>query len=66
MDYEVERKSVDEFIKEEKPCAIFLVNGFQMRGQILKQDDKVIVVKARGESQDKLIYKTALSTIQPL
>ena len=42
---------------------VFLVNGFQLRGQISGFDPFVIVLMSEGKQQ--LIYKHAISTIVP-
>lgn len=57
----------DEFlfkVQEDKiPVTIFLMNGFQMRGSILRFD--AYSVHMYSEGKENLIYKHAISTIQP-
>lgn len=57
----------DEYIsnlKEQKtPCTVFTINGFQIRGVVIDDDETSIVVESDGESQ--LVYKHAISTIAP-
>lgn len=42
---------------------LFLMNGFQIRGQIAGHDSFVVVVLSDGKQQ--IIYKHAISTIVP-
>lgn len=42
---------------------VFLMNGFQIRGQIIGHDSELVVVLTDGK-QD-VIYKHAISTIVP-
>ena len=44
--------------------ALFLVNGFQLRGVITGFDCFVVVLESEGKQQ--VIYKHAISTIAPL
>jgi host factor-I protein len=49
--------------QERLPVTVFLVNGFQLRGQISGFDPFVVVLMSDGKQQ--LIYKHAISTIVP-
>ena len=49
--------------RSETPVTVFLVNGFQMRGEIRGFDNFVVLVDADGKQQ--MIYKHAISTITP-
>ena len=49
--------------KDRINVTVFLVNGFQIRGQIIGYDSFVVVVFTDGK-QD-IIYKHAISTIVP-
>lgn len=42
---------------------VFLMNGFQMRGQIVGFDDSVVILESEGRQQ--MIFKHAISTIVP-
>ena len=42
---------------------VFLVNGFQIRGVVTGFDSFTVVLDSEGKQQ--LIYKHAISTIQP-
>ena len=55
---------LDELVEEKTPIAIFLMNGFQIRGTILDHDDAVIVIETEGKQQ--MIYKHAVSTVSPI
>jgi len=49
--------------KDHAFITIFLVNGFQVRGIVKGFDNFTVVVEGDGKQQ--LIYKHAISTIQP-
>ena len=49
--------------KDRTPVTVFLMNGFQMRGSILSFDQFAVLVLSDG--RQNLIYKHAISTIQP-
>lgn len=42
---------------------VFLINGFQMRGQVVGFDSFTVVINSDGKQQ--LIFKHAISTIIP-
>ena len=50
----------------ERGCdvVVFIINGFQERGVILKETKDYIVLG--GSRVDSLIYKHAISTIKPI
>lgn len=49
--------------RERRQVTLFLMNGFQMRGQIAGFDAFVVVLMSEGKQQ--IIYKHAISTIVP-
>lgn len=49
--------------KNHANVTIFLVNGYQLRGQITGYDAFVVVLMTEGKQQ--VIYKHAISTIVP-
>lgn len=49
--------------KDNVSITIFLMNGFQLRGQVKGFDNYTIVLDSEGKQQ--LIYKHAISTIIP-
>lgn len=49
--------------KERTPVTVFLINGFQMRGYILSFDQFAVLLLCEGKQN--LVYKHAISTIQP-
>ena len=49
--------------KQNIPVAMFLVNGFQLRGVITGFDCFVVILDSEGKQQ--VIYKHAISTIAP-
>ena len=50
--------------RDRVPVTVFLVNGFQMRGVILRHDSFVLLLDAEGRQE--LVYKHAVSTIMPI
>lgn len=49
--------------KDKIPVTVFLMNGFQLRGTILSFDQFAVLILSEG--RQNLIYKHAISTIQP-
>ena len=49
--------------KDRVTVTLFLMNGFQLRGTILSFDQFAVLVLSEGKQN--LIYKHAISTVQP-
>ena len=49
--------------KQNVPVTVFLVNGFQLRGNVTGFDSFTVVLDSDGKQQ--VIYKHAISTIVP-
>ena len=49
--------------KDKTPVTVFLMNGFQLRGTILSFAQFAVLILSEG--RQNLIYKHAISTIQP-
>lgn len=49
--------------KEKIPVTMFLVNGFQFKGIVKGFDSYVVILDSEGKQQ--VVYKHAISTIQP-
>lgn len=49
--------------KNKTQVTIFLVNGFQLKGQVTGFDSFTVVLEA--DSKQNLVYKHAISTITP-
>ncbi len=49
--------------KEKMTVIVFLMNGFQLKGQVCGFDNFVVVLDTDGKQQ--MIYKHAISTIIP-
>ena len=49
--------------KDRTVLTLFLMNGFQLRGTIVSFDQFAVLVMSEG--RQNLIYKHAISTIQP-
>lgn len=49
--------------RDKTPLTLFLINGYQLRGTILSFDQFAVLLLSEGKQN--LIYKHAISTIQP-
>ncbi len=49
--------------KDRTPLTLFLMNGFQIRGTIVSFDQFAVLLLSEG--RQNLIYKHAISTVQP-
>ena len=49
--------------RDKTPLTLFLINGYQLRGTILSFDQFAVLLLTEGKQN--LIYKHAISTIQP-
>ena len=56
-------KFLNQTRRDRTPVTIFFMNGFQMRGYILSFDQFAVLMLSDG--RQTLIYKHAISTIQP-
>ena len=50
--------------KEKIAITVFLMNGFQIRGQVTGFDNYIVVIDSEGKQQ--VVYKHAISTIMPI
>lgn len=50
--------------KDNVPVTIYLINGFQLKGQVRGFDNFTIIIDTDGKQQ--LVYKHAVSTISPV
>lgn len=60
----VEVKRLMKAVGDRRKVKIYVTNGFQINAEIVDFDDVCIVVKEDGK--EKLIYKSAISTIDLL
>lgn len=51
--------------KDNVPVTVFLVNGYQLKGSV-RGFDNFTVILTDSESRQQLVYKHAISTIQPI
>jgi len=58
-----EAKELERLQANNIPVTLFITNGFQLRGTISAFDEKTVVLRADGK--DSIIYKHAISTVQP-
>ena len=56
----IERTKLEEFMLNDIEIAVFLTNGIKLTGFLRSQSSTCIVI-----NKDQLIYKHAISTIQP-
>ncbi len=53
-----------EVRRDKVPVTLFLMNGFQLRGNVTGYDSSVVVLVSDGKQQ--MIYKHAISTLAPI
>jgi len=58
-----ENETLDELIEGRIPVVAYLMNGFQLKGTVLKHDDAVAILETDGHQQ--IVYKHAISTFSP-
>lgn len=54
---------LSKLMREQQPVTLFLMNGFQLHGQVTGFDNFMVILTAEGKQQ--AIYKHAISTIMP-
>lgn len=54
---------IEECINARANVTVYTMNGFQIRGCIIADADTYIIVKSNGKK--KMVYKHAVSTIEP-
>ena len=50
--------------KERVRCIVYLVNGVQLRGQILAFDNFTLLME--DDHKQQIVYKHAVTTVQPM
>lgn len=62
-----EKNYLQGLIGRKKVVTVIMINGFQMQGTIVDQDQEAIFFKAYGkETEDvQMLYKHAVSTVTP-
>ncbi|MDP3057857.1 MAG: RNA chaperone Hfq [bacterium] len=50
--------------KDNVPLTVFLINGYQLKG-VVKGHDNFTIVLMDADDRQQLVYKHAISTIQP-
>lgn len=55
---------IDECINARKEVAVYITNGFKISGIIVHDFTDYIVIKSCGKK--KMVYKHAISTIEPV
>lgn len=59
----IQDQVLNQLRKDGINCTVFLLNGFQIRGQIKGFDNFTVLVESEGKQQ--LVYKHAISTFSP-
>ena len=59
----IQDQFLNQLRKDGINCTVFLLNGFQIRGQIKGFDNFTVLVESEGKQQ--LVYKHAISTFSP-
>ena len=60
----MDQNFINQLINGRTTVKVIVTNGFQLRGRIVDQSDKAIIIR-RGDKVERLIYKHAISTIEP-
>ena len=61
---EIQDRFLEEMCTEKIPVALYLMNGFQLRGLVQDFDEETVIVE--NEHRQQLVYKHAISTISPV
>jgi host factor-I protein len=59
----IQDQFLNQLRKDATNCTVFLLNGFQIRGQIKGFDNFTVLFECEGKQQ--LVYKHAISTFAP-
>ena len=60
----MEQNYINDMINQRTNVRIYTTNGYQLRGRILDQSSNAIIMKV--DKVERLIYKHAISTIEPV
>ncbi|MDQ0161817.1 RNA chaperone Hfq [Bacillus alveayuensis] len=59
----IQDQFLNQLRKDGSFVTVFLLNGFQLRGQVKAFDNFTVLIESEGKQQ--LIYKHAISTFSP-
>ncbi|ADH99334.1 RNA chaperone Hfq [Salisediminibacterium selenitireducens] len=59
----IQDQFLNQLRKDSIPVTVFLLNGFQLRGQVKSFDNFTVILETDGKQQ--LVYKHAISTFSP-
>lgn len=59
----IQDQFLNQLRKEAIPVTLFLLNGFQLRGQVKGFDNFTVLFETEGKQQ--LVFKHAISTFSP-
>ncbi|OIU72100.1 RNA chaperone Hfq [Rossellomorea aquimaris] len=59
----IQDQFLNQLRKDNSLCTVFLLNGFQIRGQVKGFDNFTVLFECEGKQQ--LVYKHAISTFAP-
>lgn len=60
----MEQNYINDLINSRANVRVITINGYQLRGRILDQSSNAIIMKV--DKVERLIYKHAISTIEPV
>ena len=60
----MEQNFINDLINSRANARVITINGFQIRGRIVEQNAEAVIIKA--DKVEKLVYKHAISTIEPV
>ena len=60
----MEQNYINDMINNMTNVRVYTINGYQLRGRIMDQSSDVLIIKA--DKVEKLVYKHAISTIEPV
>ena len=61
--YNLQEQFLKAVRREQSQVAVFLMNGFQLRGVVTGYDNYAVIIQSEG--RQNMIYKHAISTISP-
>ena len=60
----MEQNYINDLINRLTNVRVYTINGYQLRGRIVDQSSNAIIMKV--DKVERLIYKHAISTIEPV
>lgn len=60
----MEQNYINQLINSRANARVITINGFQIHGRIVDQNAEAVIIKAN--KVEKLVFKHAISTIEPV